>query len=94
MKLSRFNKGPLTEKATRLLKRQKGKCGICKEYFFPIDVTEIDHIIPKHRGGQNWVRNLQLVHIYCHFKKTSEELKLKSKNKELYDGKLSRTVLK
>ena len=54
----------------KLLKRQKGKCNYCGLYFKESDVMEIDHIIPKSKGGKNEYKNFQLLHNYCHDKKT------------------------
>lgn len=56
-----------THVKTKLLKRQKDKCAICKLKFFPGDIIETDHIIPKAKGGTNQINNLQLVHASpCH----------------------------
>lgn len=54
----------------KLLKRQKGKCNYCGLYFKESDVMEIDHIIPKSKSGKNEYKNFQLLHNYCHDKKT------------------------
>ena len=35
------------------------------------DIMEIDHIIPKAKGGSNDFVNLQLLHRHCHDIKTS-----------------------
>ena len=53
-----------------LLKRQKGKCNYCGLYFKEDDVMELDHIIPKSKDGKNEYKNFQLLHNYCHDKKT------------------------
>lgn len=58
-----------------LLKRQKGKCAICKLAFEPSDVMEVDHIKPKSMGGKDTYQNLQLLHRQCHVQKTAEERK-------------------
>ncbi len=62
---------PLT-KAT-LLKRQKGKCNHCGLYFKDGDVLEVDHIVPKSRGGKDEYRNFQLLHRHCHDIKTATD---------------------
>jgi RNA-directed DNA polymerase len=61
----------MTKSKATLLKRQKGKCPICKMYFNGNDVMEVDHIIPKSKGGKNSYENLQLLHRHCHDKKTA-----------------------
>ncbi len=58
----------------RLIKEQKGRCGICKDLFLPNDVIERDHIIPKALGGKNIRNNLHAGHRYCHLKKTKAEM--------------------
>lgn len=45
--------GDVSPSQARLLRRQKGKCAICKVYFLPDDQIETDHIDPnriKHRN--------------------------------------------
>ena len=56
-----------------LLKRQKGKCTHCGLYFTEESVLEIDHIIPKSKGGKNEYKNLQLLHRHCHDEKTASD---------------------
>jgi len=58
----------------RLIKEQKGCCGICGEYFLPDDIIERDHIVPKALGGKNLRKKVHAVHRYCHLTKTSGEL--------------------
>ena len=53
-----------------LLKKQKGKCNWCELYFKDGDVIELDHIIPKSKGGKDEYKNWQLLHRHCHDKKT------------------------
>ncbi|HEY9692867.1 MAG TPA: HNH endonuclease signature motif containing protein [Oculatellaceae cyanobacterium] len=56
-----------------LLKSQKGKCAHCKLHFTEQSVMEVDHIIPKSKGGRNEYKNLQLLHRHCHDKKTAND---------------------
>ncbi len=56
-----------------LLKRQKGICNHCGLYFKEGDLLELDHIIPKSKGGTNRRDNLQLLHKHCHHHKTKED---------------------
>jgi RNA-directed DNA polymerase len=56
-----------------LLKRQKGKCPHCNNYFKDGDSIEIDHIIPKSKGGKDKYDNWQLLHRHCHDTKTTRD---------------------
>ena len=62
---------------SKLLKKQKGRCPQCKQHFTPDDLIEVDHIIPKSKGGKDTYNNLQALHRHCH--------DVKSKNDYLYD---------
>ncbi len=61
----------------RLLKKQKGKCSLCGQHFTPDDLIEIDHIIPRSKGGKDEYKNYQALHRHCH--------DAKSKNDGSYD---------
>ena len=68
----RKGKNPLLPlRVTTLLKEQKGKCTHCGLHFREDDVMEVDHIIPKSKGGKNDYKNLQLLHRHCHNVKTA-----------------------
>ena len=81
-----------------LLKKQKGKCSYCGQYFRDGDVIEIDHIIPKALGGNNRKDNKQLLHRHCHDRKTAADLiSIREKNRSIEEPdevKVSRPVLK
>ncbi|MDJ0729166.1 MAG: group II intron reverse transcriptase/maturase [Crocosphaera sp.] len=64
-------------RVAKLLKKQKGKCNLCEQYFTPDDLVEIDHIIPKSKGGKDIYKNLQALHRHCH--------DVKSRNDGSYD---------
>nr|YP_009172363.1 hypothetical protein [Ulva fasciata]ALG35722.1 hypothetical protein [Ulva fasciata] len=64
LRLTRYS--GLTGKVGILLKRQKGKCSICSLPFWQTDVMEMDHKIPKSKGGKDGIQNLRLVHGHCH----------------------------
>lgn len=66
---------------TKLLKRQKGKCVICKMYFLPGDMIETDHKDPTRTANRNRYENLQLLHKHCHDNKTAED-RVKEKDKD------------
>ena len=67
-------KGQAIETPTRvakLLKKQKGRCTWCGQYFTPTDLVEVDHIQPRNQGGKDEYKNLQLLHRHCHDEKTA-----------------------
>lgn len=70
----RRGKSPeLPERVAKLLKEQKGKCAHCNLHFLEEDVMEIDHIIPKSKGGKDRYNNWQLLHRHCHDTKTTSD---------------------
>lgn len=69
-----MGKNPLISLSTaKLLKKQKGKCAHCQTYFNTEDLIELDHIVPKSKGGKSSYDNLQLLHKHCHDVKTSND---------------------
>jgi RNA-directed DNA polymerase len=52
-----------------LLRKQKGRCNLCKLPFVEEDVMETDHIIPLSNGGAKASHNIQLLHRHCHDQK-------------------------
>ena len=72
---TRVGKNPLIPPIkARLIKDQKGRCGICKNLFLPDDIIERDHIVPKALGGRNIRENVHALHKYCHVKKTASDM--------------------
>lgn len=63
----------ISTKEATLLKRQKGKCNHCGLFFRDGDIWEIDHYIPRSKGGKDEYNNLQLLHKHCHDVKTAED---------------------
>lgn len=59
---------------SRLIKKQKGRCGICKKYFLPDDIMERDNILLLVIEGKNLQSNRHAVHRYCHLSKIKAEL--------------------
>jgi RNA-directed DNA polymerase len=95
--------GKNPEVSTRLaslLKKQKGKCNHCGLSLRDGDVLEIDHVIPKSKGGKDNYNNLQVLHRHCHDEKTARDGSLNRTHdkglieEELCERKLSCTVLK
>ena len=69
---SRIGKYPgVRKEVTTLLKRQNNKCASCGLTFRPNDLIEVDHIIPRSKGGDNTLKNKQLLHRHCHDSKTA-----------------------
>ncbi|MHC5731628.1 MAG: HNH endonuclease, partial [Nostoc sp.] len=69
---SRMGKHPEAPiRVATLLKKQKGKCTHCGLYFREEDVMEIDHTIPRIKGGKDDYKNLQILHKHCHDTKTA-----------------------
>jgi len=78
---TRIGKHPeVPNRVALLLKRQKGVCAQCKNYFKDGDSIEVDHIIPTSLGGKNFYDNWQLLHRHCHDKKTAIDGSLGTKS--------------
>jgi RNA-directed DNA polymerase len=60
-------------RVAKLLKRQKGRCRECGQWFREGDVMEVGQMIPRNRGGTSGFHNLQLLHGHCHYLKTVKE---------------------
>ncbi|NMG60913.1 group II intron reverse transcriptase/maturase, partial [Geitlerinema sp. P-1104] len=65
--------GDIPTRVANLIKRQKGRCNHCGQYFTSDDLVEIDHIQPKSKGGKDEYSNLQLLHRHCHDDKTRKD---------------------
>ncbi len=61
------------KRVAKLLKKQKGRCPECKQHFTSEDLIEIDHIIPKSKGGLDTYKNLQALHRHCHDAKSRND---------------------
>jgi RNA-directed DNA polymerase len=64
----------LSPSKIKLLRRCGCKCAWCHEWFQPGDRLEVDHIIPKSKGGKDSYTNFQLLHKHCHELKTAQDL--------------------
>jgi len=60
-------------RVAKLLKRQKGRCRECDQWFREGDGMEVDYLIPRNRGGTSGIHNLQLLHDHCRYLKTVKE---------------------
>ncbi|MBP5975793.1 group II intron reverse transcriptase/maturase [Brasilonema sp. CT11] len=74
------NNPEMPSKVSKLLKKQKGKCAHCGLYFRENDVIEVDHKIPKSKGGKDSYDNWQLLHRHCHDTKTATDGSLGNKS--------------
>jgi len=71
---SRMGRHPqVSPRVASLLKRQQGKCSLCRLFFKDTDLLEIDHKIPRSKGGQDVLQNLQLLHRHCHDVKSASD---------------------
>ena len=59
----------LSTRVKNLYNQQSGKCSACKIKFQLSDHMEVDHIIPRSKGGSDRYVNLQLLHRQCHIEK-------------------------
>jgi RNA-directed DNA polymerase len=59
------NSPEMPKRVAELLKQQQGKCTHCALFFRESDVMEVDHIIPKSKGGLDKYKNWQLLHRHC-----------------------------
>ena len=98
---TRLGKHPeIPKRVARLLKRQGGKCARCELYFRMGDRWEIDHCIPRAKGGKDRDNNRQLLHQHCHDEKTARDWADRGMSdnhhiiEEPCEVKVSRTVLK
>jgi Retron-type reverse transcriptase len=74
------NSPEMPNRVSKLLKRQKGKCAYCDMFFREYDVMEVDHKIPKSKGGKDSYDNWDLLHRHCHDTKTANDGSLGKKS--------------
>lgn len=63
-----------SNKISNLVRIQGGRCLICGLSFTPMDVIEIDYIIPRSKRGPDKFSNLQALHKHCHVQKSRKDL--------------------
>jgi len=73
-------------RVAKLLKKQKGKCPYCGQYFNSTDLLEVDHINPKCKGGKDEYKNLQLLHAHCHDLKSRYDGSAQGRRKNIHSG--------
>jgi RNA-directed DNA polymerase len=68
---------PYSTRFTKLLQKQNQLCPWCGRTFDTFDAQnwEVDHIIPRAKGGKDTYDNLQLLHKQCHIEKTRSDKK-------------------
>ncbi|NEO16819.1 group II intron reverse transcriptase/maturase [Moorena sp. SIO3F7] len=72
---TRMQKHPeMSSQKGKLLKRQKGKCTHCGLTFKDGDLLEKHHIIPRSQGGNDQLKNLELLHLHCHDAKHGKKI--------------------
>jgi len=63
----------LPSRVARLLKWYNGRCPECGLMFTGDTLIEVDHILPKQKGGTDRFDNLQPLHRHCHDVKTARD---------------------
>jgi len=56
--------------ATATLGRVCAGCGL---FFTDRDIIEVDHIVPRSRGGRHDLTNMQALHRHCHDRKSATD---------------------
>lgn len=74
-----------------ILKKHNNKCDICNEKLTNKE-SNIDHIIPIKSGGSNSPKNLQILCVPCHSKKTNMEKKMGCMNLSLTKSSFNSTI--
>jgi RNA-directed DNA polymerase len=63
----------VSPRVASLLRKQEGKCTHCGLHFKDGDTLEVDHKVPKSKGGKDEYTNKQLLHRHCHDEKTTKD---------------------
>lgn len=75
----RVNGRPWMRLRAQALERDHGLCQACLPDSITL-ATEVDHIIPLHRGGKDELRNLQSLCRECHRAKSAAEGEARGKS--------------
>lgn len=57
----------------RILRRDEGRCQVCKRNGYITEAREVDHIIPRCKGGGDDDDNLQAICVECHKAKSATD---------------------
>jgi RNA-directed DNA polymerase len=74
-----------TSRTTILLRRQRGTCARCGLLFTDRDIIEVDHVLPRSRGGPHEVTNMQALHRHCHDQKTAQDRSQPGRHPGIHD---------
>jgi HNH endonuclease len=68
---------PTQQLIQRLLEQQQGQCFICQKPIDPdVDAIEVDHIMPRARGGKDDENNYAATHEWCNRTKSDADLRV------------------
>ncbi|NEQ83382.1 MAG: group II intron reverse transcriptase/maturase [Moorea sp. SIO2I5] len=82
------NHPEMTSQKGKLLKRQEGKCNHCGLTFREGDLMEKHHIIPRTQGGNDQLKNLELLHLHCHDEKHKTRVTTKRQESKVDSSEL------
>ena len=71
-----------SHRISKLIRIQNGRCPWCGVGFTPMDHIEVDHIIPRSKGGSDRYQNLQALHKHCHIQKSRLDNSVSIQKKE------------
>lgn len=60
----------LTILQSKLLNKQKGLCPVCESPLINEDALEVHHILSRKLGGKTVIKNLIILHKFCHYQVT------------------------
>jgi RNA-directed DNA polymerase len=84
--VTRLREHPMTtSRTTILLRRQRGTCARCGLLFTDRDIIEVDHVLPRSRGGPHEVTNMQALHRHCHDQKTAQDRSQPGRHPGIHD---------
>jgi RNA-directed DNA polymerase len=63
-----------TPSLQKVAKDQGHICPVCGETLYNGEELQLDHIVPRHKGGKDSYDNYQLLHLDCHKQKTAVDL--------------------
>ena len=66
LKYKMYNSLSGDKKLQIIWNKQKGKCPVCKQSVTTETDWDVHHVLPKSKGGDDRLSNLQMLHINCH----------------------------